>query len=281
MNYRHSYHAGNFADVVKHVTLIALIATFEKKPTPFCYIDTHAGIGYYDLSSTSAGKSKEYEGGIEKIIQAEKPPILIRNYIDCVHQINNRLSDSKFASLRYYPGSPMIARHFMRTHDRIILCELQPQEYQTLRNTFAGDKLVSVHHSDGFLSLKPFLPPKERRGLILIDPPYENPDEFTRIAHSLPIALKRFDTGVYAIWFPIKERAAVERFYRTIAQHIAKPAISIELTIYPELPNHLNGCGVVVINPPYQFEESVKEVLPWMWKALAINGQGEYRIKHL
>lgn len=281
MNYRHSYHAGNFADVVKHVTLIALIAAFEKKPSPFCYIDTHAGIGYYDLSSETAGKTKEYLGGIEKIIQAEKPPILIRNYIDCVHQINNRLSDSKFASLRYYPGSPMIARHFMRTHDRIVLCELQPQEYQTLRNTFAGDKLVAVHHADGFLSLKPFLPPKERRGLILIDPPYENPDEFTRIAHSLPIALKRFETGVYAIWFPIKERIAVERFYRTISQHIAKPAISIELTIYPDLPSHLNGSGIVVINPPFQFEETMKEVLPWMWNALTINGQGRFEIKHL
>lgn len=281
MNYRHSYHAGNFADVLKHVTLIALIAALQKKPTPFCYIDTHAGPGYYDLLSEFAKKSKEYESGIEKILQLDRPPALIRQYIDCIHQINNRLSDSSYASLRFYPGSPLIAGHFARPHDRIIACELQPQEYQALRTTFNGDKLVSAQHADGFLALKAFLPPKERRGLILIDPPYENPDEFTRIAHSLPIALKRFETGIYAIWFPIKERTLVDRFYRAIKQHVSHPAISIELTIYPDIPNHLNGSGVVIINPPFQFENTMREVLPSLWKAMAVNHQGEHHIKTL
>lgn len=281
MNYKHSYHAGNFADVVKHVALIALISSMTKKNTPYCYIDTHAGIGCYDLQDEFAKKTKEYEGGIEKVIRADKPPFLVKQYIDCVHDISNELVGSKFASLRYYPGSPMIARHFARAHDRIIACELHPQEHQALRNTFAGDKHVSVQHCDGFLGLKAFLPPKERRGIILIDPPYEDADEFSRIARTLPVALKRFETGIYAIWYPIKERPQVERFYRSVKQNIDQPAVAIELTIYPDLPSHLNGCGLVVINPPFQFQQTMAEVLPWLWQALTINKQGHFSITKL
>ncbi|RDI48581.1 23S rRNA (adenine(2030)-N(6))-methyltransferase RlmJ [Aquicella lusitana] len=277
MNYRHLFHAGNFADVVKHVTLVALLASLARKETPFCYIDTHAGTGFYDLSSEFAAKNKEYEGGIEKVIQQDNPPDLIRRYLYCVHQINNKLTSSTFASLRYYPGSPMIARCLARPHDRIIACELQPAEYQALRTAFAGDKQVAIHHMDGFLGLKAFLPPHERRGLVLIDPPYENPDEFTRIAHALPTALKRWETGIYAIWYPIKEKSQVERFYRAIKKDLVLPVLAIEFTIFPDLPNHLNGCGMVVINPPWQFDTVIAETLPWLWKALTINDQGAYR----
>lgn len=277
MNYRHSYHAGNFADVVKHIILTGLIGALQGKESSLCYIDTHAGIGYYDLLAETSAKSKEYMGGIEKIIAAEKPPAIVQRYLDCVHKINNKLTHTTFSSLRYYPGSPMIARQLARPHDRIIACELQPGEYQLLRSTFAGDKQVAVHHTDGFLGLKAFLPPHERRGLVLIDPPYENPDEFTHIAHSLPIALKRWNTGIYAIWFPIKEKSRIEQFYRTLKADIKEPIFAIELTIYPDLPNHLNGCGLVIINPPWQFDESIQELLPWIWNALTINNQGGYR----
>jgi len=277
MNYRHVYHAGNFADVIKHVILISLIQALHRKDTPFCYIDTHAGTGYYDLFSEFASKNKEYSLGIEKIIQEEKPPLLIKDYLHAVHQINNRLTASKFASLRYYPGSPLLARHFLRAHDRMVVCELQPQEYQSLHTCFVGDKQVAVHHTDGFLGLKAFLPPREHRGLILIDPPYEDPDEFTRIAHSLPAALKRFESGVYAVWYPIKEKKTVQHFYLTLKETLPQPVLAIELTIYPDLPNHLNGCGLVVINPPWQWPELVQSLLPWLWKALTINNQGEYR----
>lgn len=276
MNYRHVYHAGNFADVVKHVILTMLITSLQRKETPFCYIDTHAGTGYYDLLSDFASKSKEYTGGIEKVIQQNDAPPIVKKYLYCVHQINNKLTNSKYASLRYYPGSPMIARQLIRPIDKIIACELQPEEYQSLRNTFSGDKQVAIHHMDGFLGLKAFLPPTERRGLVLIDPPYENPDEFTRIAHSLPISLKRWETGVYAIWYPIKEKIQVERFYRALKQSVKQPVLAIELTIYPDLLNHLNGCGLVIINPPWQFHEAVNEMLPWLWKSLTINNQGGF-----
>ena len=276
MNYRHSFHAGNFADVLKHVTQTALLSALQNKEKPFCYIDTHAGTGFYDLSSEQSKKTNEYTGGIEKVIQAEHPPAMVKLYLDCVHQINNRLSGAKFASLQYYPGSPLIARQLLRPHDRIIACELHPEEYQLLKNTFAGDKQVAVHHLDGFLGLKAFLPPNERRGLILIDPPYENPDEYARIVHSLPSALKRFENGIYAIWYPIKEKAAAERFYQTLKKNIPLPILIIELTIYPDLPQHLNGCGLAIINPPWQFEHTVNNFLPWLWKALTINNQGGY-----
>ena len=276
LNYRHAYHAGSFSDVVKHVVLTALITSLAKKDAPFCYIDTHAGRGYYDLFSDSSKKTKEAENGIERIIQHDNPPPLIKRYLHCVHEINNRLTNSKYASMRYYPGSPLIARVLARTHERIIACELNPQEYQALRTTFANDKQVAVHHTDGFVGLKAFLPPAERRGLVLIDPPYEDPDEFTRIAHSLPTALRRWETGIYAIWFPIKEKSQVTRFYRTLKETIAQPIFAIELTIYPDLPGHLNGCGIVVINPPWLFDQTIQDILPWLWKALTINNQGAY-----
>lgn len=277
MNYRHVYHAGNFADVVKHVIMTALITSLSRKETPFCYIDTHAGIGYYDLFSDFAEKTKEYEGGIEKVIQHEDAPALVKRYLNCVHDINNKLTHSKYASLRYYPGSPMIARHLIRPHDRIVACELHPEDYQTLKTTFSGDKQVAVHHLDGFLGLKAFLPPPEKRGLVLIDPPYEDPDEFSRIVQSLPISLKRWENGIYAIWYPIKEKSQVERFYRTIQQTIHRDILAIELTIYPDIPSHLNGCGLIIINPPWQFDATIDELLPWLWNTLTINNQGGYR----
>lgn len=276
MNYRHAYHAGSFSDVLKHIVLIALLESLKRKDTPFCYIDTHAGIGYYNLYSEMAAKSKEYENGIEKIIQADNPPPLVRLYLDCVHHINNQLEKAKFASLRYYPGSPMIARHFCRPRDRVVACDLHPEEYQALRSAFAGDKQVAVHHLDGFLGLKAFLPPPENRGLVLIDPPYENPEETTRIVHSLPIATKRWANGLYAIWYPIKEKAQIDRFHRSLKANISQPVFVVELTLYPDIPNHLNGCGMAIINPPFQFDHTIKEILPWIWKALTINDQGRF-----
>ena len=281
MNYKHVYHAGNFADVTKHVLLCMLIECMRRKDSPFCYIDTHAGSGCYDLFSEFANKTKEYEHGIEKIIHHDNPPAPVKQYIRVIHDINNHLTSSKFGSLRFYPGSPMLAKHLIRPTDRIVACELHPDEFQSLKNMFIGDKHIAIHHTDGFLGLKAFLPPREKRGLILIDPPYEDPDEFTHIIHSLAIALKRFESGVYVIWYPIKEMNHVEKFYRTLKRDINHDIFVAELTIYPDLPNHLNGCGLAVINPPWKFDGSVQEILPWLWKALTINQQGQFRAYHL
>ncbi|HVE44617.1 MAG TPA: 23S rRNA (adenine(2030)-N(6))-methyltransferase RlmJ [Gammaproteobacteria bacterium] len=281
MNYRHGYHAGNFADVFKHITLIALLTALSHKQTPYCYLDTHAGAGYYDLFSLFSEKTKEYATGIEKIIEQARAPDLVKRYIACIHKINEQFTKTTRASLRYYPGSPMIARSLLRPHDRIIACELHPEEYQALAATFAGDKQVAIHHMDGFLGLKAFLPPKERRGVVLIDPPYEDPDELLRIIQSLKIALKRWETGIYAIWYPIKEKKQLIPFYETIKQNITQPTLSVTLSIYPDLPQHLNGSGLIVINPPWQFDQTMEQILPWLWHALTTNQQGEYHLDTL
>jgi 23S rRNA (adenine2030-N6)-methyltransferase len=274
MNYNHAYHAGNFADVIKHVILTALIHSLSRKQSPFCYIDTHAGSGYYDLSASAAQKSKEFLNGIEKIIQAPEQPEVVKQYLGCVHKINNELSNARYASLRYYPGSPSIAQCLSRPFDRIIACELHPKAYQALKNTFANNRKVAVHHMDGFLGLKAFLPPTERRGVVLIDPPFEDPGEFTRIVHSLAIALKRWEKGIYAIWYPIKEKNTLARFYRTLKNDIKCPTLIIEMTIFPDIPDHLNGCGVAIINPPWQFDHLIEKLLPWLWQALSHQKQG-------
>jgi 23S rRNA (adenine2030-N6)-methyltransferase len=277
MNYLHSYHAGNFCDVIKHICLIALIEALKQKNSPFCYIDTHAGTGSYDLFSEFAAKTKEYESGIEKIIQHDNPPTLVKKYLEVVHLLNNKLTKSKMSSLRYYPGSPMIAQHLLRPNDRIVACELHPNEYQSLKNNFAGNNQVQIHHMDGFNGLKAFLPPKEHRGIILIDPPYEDPDEFGNLARLLPIALKRFESGVFAIWYPVKEHSHVEKFHQALRKNIDKPVYCMELTIYPDLPHHLNGSGLAVINPPWKFDETMQHNLPWVWQALSTEGHGEFR----
>jgi 23S rRNA (adenine2030-N6)-methyltransferase len=278
MNYRHHYHAGNFADVLKHTVLIALIQELLKKPTPFCYLDTHAGAGTYDLYADIAEKNKEYSTGISKIIDQEQMPKLIRQYLHCIRHINNDLAHSRFSSLRYYPGSPLIARYFLRPYDRLIACDLQPQEYQLLKQALANDKRCAVHHLDGYLSLKAMLPPREKRALILIDPPYENHDEFQRLLQALPIALQRFATGIYAIWYPLKERVVVERFLSTIKGKINKLCLNIELSIYNDLPNHLNGCGMLIINPPWKFNQVVQTFLPYLWDVLNVGKQGAFKV---
>ena len=257
MNYRHAYHAGSFSDVLKHVTQIALINSLQRKSAPFCYLDTHSGIGYYDLTDEQATKTGEFRTGIEKIIAADNPPPLIEHYLNIVHQFNNQQSHAQYAALRYYPGSPMVARQLLRPQDRLIACELHHDDYELLRQAFLGDKQAAIHHMDGYLGLKAFLPPKERRGVVLIE------------------------TGVYAIWYPIKDTKSLMAFYERLKNNLAAEILIMELTIYPDLPQHLNGSGMAIINPPWQFAESMQAVLPWLWKSLTINDQGHFSLKRL
>lgn len=257
MNYRHGFHAGNFADVFKHVLLIALTKTFLRKESAFCYLDTHAGAGRYDLMSESAKKSKEYENGICKVLLEKDAPELIQEYCALIKTGNS--------PLRFYPGSPEIVKHYLRQQDRMMLCELHPEEYTLLKKNFAHKKNIAIHHQDAYQSLKALLPPKEKRGLILIDPPYEKADEFSQIISSLPLALKRFATGVYAVWYPIKNRQPIERFHCELKEKVKLPIAIYELLLYPDnLPTHFNGCGMIIINPPYQLDEQIKPLLSWL-----------------
>lgn len=262
MNYRHIFHAGNFADVFKHVVLSLLLKSLHRKDTPFCYIDTHAGTGRYDLSSAAAQKTGEYRDGIKRLWN--NPPIPeLADYLSAVQALN--VGDS----LRYYPGSPRVARFFLRPQDRAVLLELQPEECSQLKTEFTGDPQVTVQGQDGYGGLKAYLPPKERRGLVLIDPPYESDSEFERVIEGLRIAHARWDSGMYALWYPIKSRPPVERFHRMLVATGIRKILLAELCPYPEdLAFRLNGCGMAVINPPWKLEETLHSVLPVLLEQL-------------
>ena len=269
MNYRHSYHAGNFSDVFKHVILIALLQSLMRKDTPFCYLETHAGTGCYDLLADTTQKCLEFKNGIEKIFSQKEPPDLIQQYLACVKKINPP------DELRYYPGSPFFAKNIARPQDRIVLTELHAEDVQLLKNFFQHDKQVAIHHQDGYVSLKAFLPPKERRGLILIDPPYEKNNELMEIPSRLAQTLKRFETGVYAVWYPIKGRAQNQLFHQALKTSVHRPFLTAELCVYDDdVATRLNGTGMVIINPPWQLDETLKTVLPWLWQILSIEGRG-------
>lgn len=276
MNYQHSYHAGNFADVFKHIVLVALIQSLLRKETAFCYLDTHAGVSQHDLLAENAQKTQEFTLGIEKIFTAEQPPALIQQYLACVKKLNPT------HELRFYPGSSSFVHSFLRPQDRMILGELHPDNARLLKQFFTSDKRVAVHQQDGYQSLKAFLPPKERRGLVLIDPPYEKPDELLSLPAKIATEIKRWETGIYAIWYPIKTRELLKPFYRAWQTHITRPMLVTELCVYPDdHAGRLNGSGMLIINPPWQLDQQLETVLGWVWKRLSIQGQGEIQIYHL
>jgi 23S rRNA (adenine2030-N6)-methyltransferase len=272
MNYRHIYHAGNFSDVFKHVVLVALIQALLRKEKPFCYLDTHSGIGYYDLLSQEAQKSQEFQAGILQLWKNnEKKPQLIEDYLAIVRNLNPDLT-----KLRSYPGSPTIVSNLLRATDRMVLNELHAQDYARLKQNFFHDRRVAVHQQDAYHALKAFLPPLERRGVVLIDPAYEQPDEFKQLIAGMKNALLRWETGVYAIWYPIKDKYAHQQFLRSLAKCSEKILIA-ELNIYPcDVKSRLNGNGVAIINPPWQLDQTLKTALPWLWSVLSPNKQGEH-----
>ncbi len=288
MNYRHIYHAGNFADVFKHVILVMLMQSLLKKENPFCYLETHAGIGWYDLSAREALINKEYELGIKKILARKDPPGLIKDYLACIGRLchsreggNDRDGNTNDSDdLRYYPGSPFFAKQFLRPQDQMILSELHDDDVKSLKQFFKHDKQVHIHHQDGYLSLKSSLPPKEKRGLVLIDPPYEKSDELNSLASILAQALKRWETGIYALWYPIKTKTQLNFFFRELKEKISRPFLRAELCVYAEnIPTELNGCGMVIVNPPWQFEENLQAILPWLWETLSVSGQGRFEME--
>jgi 23S rRNA (adenine2030-N6)-methyltransferase len=212
MNYRHSFHAGNFADVFKHAILTGLLESLKAKQTPFCYYDTHAGAGRYDLHGKEARKTREYENGVLRLLSAPRLPASLHIYLNLVRALNAGVSGKDLA---IYPGSPLIAGLLLREQDRAVLCETQAEEAIKLRTLFTGDARIGVHQRDGYAALGALLPPKERRGLVLIDPPFETQDaEFRTIEAAFAKAYARWPTGSYAIWYPIKLRHQTQSFLR-------------------------------------------------------------------
>jgi 23S rRNA (adenine2030-N6)-methyltransferase len=248
MNYRHAYHAGNFADCLKHALLITLIRALQRKDKPILVLDTHAGIGRYDLTGDEATRTGEWRHGIAPLLDAR--PAALADYLAVID------------ALGLYPGSPAIAAHLARPGDRLIACELHPEDAARLRQNFAGDPAVAVHRRDGYEALRAFLPPPERRALILIDPPYEAPDEFQHLAEALIAAAQKFPTGLFCAWYPIKHRAPVRAFFETLTAAGLRDILAAELLRRPPLdPARLNGCGLAIINPPYGFAAAATPIL--------------------
>lgn len=249
MNYRHAYHAGNFADVVKHAVLARIVEHLKLKDKAFRVIDTHAGIGLYDLDSEQSGKTGEWKGGIGRLIDAElsdETARLLAPYLDAVRAVNPK------GGLRHYPGSPLIVRHLLRAQDRLTAIELHPRDAELLASVFSGDHQVRVIELDGWLAPGAHLPPKEKRGLVLIDPPFEKEGEFSRLAEALSKAHRRWPGGTYALWYPIKDRRAVEAFRAELIAMGLPKTLDIGFFIRkPGAEPRLDGTGMIVVNPPF------------------------------
>lgn len=279
MNYRHAYHAGNFADVLKHVTLALTIEYLKKKDAAFRIIDTHAGRGEYALNSTEALKTREWEDGIGRLLGPDAEPLpldargVMAPYLEAVRAQNPQ------QGLSVYPGSPLIARRLMRNQDRLIANELHPDDAMALRKALAGDRRVKVLTLDGWDALKSLLPPKEKRGIVLIDPPFEQGNEFERLAEGLAAGLARFATGVFLAWFPIKEPRPVAQFYDRLSK-LAVKTLRVELRLRGSeaTGDLLNGCGLIVANPPYALERVLAIILPELVRRLGRDPAAAFRM---
>ena len=287
MNYRHVYHVGNFADVLKHAVLALVIERLKRKETSFRVIDTHAGIGLYALNHGPAERTGEWRDGIGRLVGADAEPIptklqpLLQPYLDAVRAENASLSDG--VAITRYPGSPAIARYLMRRGDMLVANELHPDDGRQLAAHFDKDRQVKVLGVDGWHALKSLLPPKERRGVVLVDPPFEEPGELRRITDGLAEARQRFATGTYLLWYPIKDLKPIATFHRTVTEVGFDQVLVAEVLIRPARhPDKLNGCGLVIINPPWQLDQDLALLLPFLAKRLAITGlEGDHRLQWL
>jgi 23S rRNA (adenine2030-N6)-methyltransferase len=261
MNYRHAFHAGNFADCMKHALLVWLLEAMQRKPGGVFVLDTHAGIGRYDLSGPEAQRTGEWQAGIGRLLT--DPPDALARYVALVN------------ALGLYPGSPALIRAMLRPQDRLACCELHPEDVVTLRRLFARDPLVAVHQRDAWEALGALLPPAQKRALVLIDPPYEQPDEFTRVVEGLRRGVARFRAGVFAAWFPVKHRTPVREFHLALRQSGLRDVVSVELWLRAPLDAaRLNGCGLVLVNPPFGFLAAAEAMLAALQVGLGTGEDG-------
>jgi 23S rRNA (adenine2030-N6)-methyltransferase len=285
MNYRHHYHAGNYADVMKHALLVQLVRSLQKKEKGFLYLDTHAGRGRYDLERASAGESlarkPEWPDGIGRLwsVADEAFPAGVREYVELVRDFD-RSAGNLDLKPRFYPGSPLIVRRLARPVDRIALCEKHPEEFSALQTELGKRARISVSDYDGYSAIRASLPPPERRALVLIDPPFEAQDEFAQITASVAAGLQRFPGGVFAVWYPLTMRAKVDEFLRGIHDLNPPPTVAVEVTIAGEASRlKMKGCGVLVVNPPWQFEHEAAPTMTFLAEVLAQEPGGEARFE--
>lgn len=274
MNYRHAFHAGNFADVMKHALLVRILAYLQRKDTPLRVIDTHAGIGLYDLTADEAERTGEWVEGVGRLDEpfpAEVEDVLAP-YRKVIADVRARHGET------IYPGSPGIVRELLRRQDRGVLVELHPVDYEVLKEAFNAVSNLKVMHLDGWTALHALIPPKEKRGLVLIDPPYEKTGELERLGTELLTALRKWPTGVYAGWYPIKDVGAVDAVAARLNEQSPRPGLRLELYVDdPRDPSRLNGSGLFVINPPWSLKDEAEVLLPALAERLSRSGYGGYR----
>ena len=273
MNYRHHFHAANFADVAKHVLLVALVRALQKKEKGFLFVDSHAGRGSYDLERAATGDSlerrAEWPEGIGRLWAREDLPPVVADYVGLVREFDRRKGNLT-AAPRFYPGSPWLVRRLARPADRTVMCELHPGECGALRAEFAGSPRCEVREGDGYAALRALLPSRERRALVLLDPPYEAADEFARLIEALREGIQRFSTGVYAAWYPLTERARAAEFRAAVRELAPPPTLAAELMIAgADSPLKMKGCGLLIVNPPWQFEREIEAAWRFLATALA------------
>jgi 23S rRNA (adenine2030-N6)-methyltransferase len=282
MNYRHAFHAGGFADVIKHIVLARILTYLHDKPAPFRVIDSHAGAGIYDLTGDEARRGGEWLTGIARLMQArlsEATAELVRPYLDIVRSFNPQ------RDLVAYPGSPLIARALLRPQDRLVACEVEPKARKRLIDALRRDTQARVVDLDGWVALPAFVPPNERRGLVLIDPPFEQKDEFERLARGFEEAFAKWPTGIYVLWYPVKSRRATDALARHVAA-VADAAIGpgkclrLEFSVAPQVADGgLTSAGLLIVNPPWTLVSELKAILPELEKPLGQGGAGRFRLE--
>ena len=276
LSYRHAFHAGNHADVLKHFIEVQLLRYLAQKDKPFWYIDTHAGAGCYALDTGYATQNAEYESGIARLWDRTDLPAPLLDYIELVKRINPD------GTLILYPGSPLIAQELLREQDRLRLFELHPTDHEILLENFAADtRRVLIQKADGFGALKALLPPPPRRALVLIDPPYEEKQDYQRVVTALQEGLKRFATGVYAVWYPQLQRAEARQLPQQLKQLEVKSWLHVALSVQtPSTEGFgMHGSGMFILNPPWTLHAELKQVMPYLAKVLGQDGGAEFELE--
>lgn len=276
LSYRHGFHAGNFADVLKHTVLVHTLEYMTQKDKSLRIIDTHAGAGVYKLNGPQAQKNREFDNGISQLWTSTQAPAAIARYLELVRKVNGN------GQLQLYPGSPLIAQTLMRPIDRLFLHELHPADFQFLRDCMRDDKRIKVQHEDGFACMQALLPPPDRRALVLIDPSYEVKNDYQHLIKQLQQAHKRFATGTYAIWYPVVLRQRIDEMELALKKSGIKNIQLMEFGLHADNPEHgMTSSGMIVINPPWTLWGAMEEALPWLVDTMTDAGAGFYRLEQL
>jgi 23S rRNA (adenine2030-N6)-methyltransferase len=278
LSYRHAFHAGNFADVLKHCVLTLVLDYMTRKEKGFHYIDSHSGAGMYQLADEFAQKTGEYKDGITKLINEQNIPEALQPYVDLIKELN---PNSETSDLDLYPGSPGIAKRFMRRQDSTHLFELHPTDIQHLNDFCYRWKKVFVKQSDGYQGVLGLLPPPSRRGVVLIDPPYELKEDYQKAVNTIIKAYNKFATGTYILWYPVVKRELVNEMKLTFINSDIKNLLQVEFCLSDDTDEYgMTGTGLFIVNPPWQLAKKMSEVLPYLKEKLG-NANSSFTIEQL